>query len=319
MLFLLKTPMPLAPEFVEFLKIRAAAALPEVWQAPVRVSRAGTYGRVDVAGIPEEIFSLTNRFIPGPTSDLPIRIYRPTNSQDAPAIVYFHGGGWVVNFIDIYDAGLTALANRTGSVIIAVSYQKAPEHPYPIPFDDCYAAFLWTHENAKELGINAKKIGVSGDSAGGNLAAAVALKARDANGPSIAYQFLIYPGVGRDLDTSTYKSFETGFGLSRHSMEWFWQQYLQGTSHDQDPYAVPMSAKSFVNLPPTITITAEFDPLKDDGVIYDKVLREAKVKTYYKDYAGMIHGFLIMGSVTKTADIAITECSEWILEILNAI
>ena len=311
--------MALAPEFVEHLKERAASGLPEVWQAPVSVLRANSYGRAEIAGIPEKIFSLTNRFIPGPTSDLPIRIYRPTQASNAPAIIYFHGGGWVLNFIDIYDPVLSALANRTDSVIIAVSYQKAPEHPYPIPLNDCYAAFIWAHEHAQELGINTEKIGVSGDSAGGNLAAAVVLKARDSNGPKIAYQFLIYPCINRDLETSSYITFESGFGLSRKSMEWFWEQYLQGAAHDLDPYAVPISAKSFANLPPTIMITAEFDPLKDDGALYESALRKAGVKTYYKAYPGMIHGFFSMGTLTRMSSISLDECAQWILEILDAL
>lgn len=307
--------MGLAPEIAQFLDARACLGLPEVWEAPVGVLRANTYDRIAIAGLPEEIFSVTDRFIPGPSADLPIRIYRPNNQKNLPALVYFHGGGWVVNFLDIYDAVLHSLANATGSVIVAVNYQKAPEHPYPTPFDDCYATLLWIHSNASELGINRGKIGVGGDSAGANLASAVALKARDHNGPALAYQLLIYPCIERNFETGSYSKYGTGYGLSRQSMQWFWEQYLQGDDHDNDPYACPLQAEDFSNLPPAIIVTAEYDPLKDDGVKYEWLLRQADVQTYYRDYAGMIHGFLGMGSVTPTAAIAIADCAALIGEI----
>ena len=184
--------MTLAPEIAAFLKRSDALNLPQVWEAPVNVIRQNTQGRTVTSGPVEDIYEIANRFIPGPTSDLPIRIYRPHTQTSAPAIVYFHGGGWVLNFLDIYDASLARLANQTGAVIISVNYQKAPEHPFPIPFDDCYATLLWVLANSAALGIDSHKIGVAGDSAGGNLASAVAIKARD-NSISLAFQILIYP------------------------------------------------------------------------------------------------------------------------------
>lgn len=314
---LIRRPMPLTPEIEQYLAERAALGAPDVWQAPVDVIRAGTYGRVELAGVPEKIFSIQDRYIPGPTADLHVRIYRPNDQKNLPALVYFHGGGWVVNFLDIYDAGLSSIANKSGSVVIAVNYQKAPEHPYPIPFDDCYATYLWVHENASNLGINAEKIGVGGDSAGGTLAAAVAQKTRDASGPHLAYQLLIYPSTERNFDTSSYLSRATGYGLSRQGMQWFWGQYLQGTQHDSDPYACPATAKDFSSLAPAIIITAEFDPLLDDGVRYEQSLREAGVQTFYKEYKGMIHGFAILRTITPTAETAISDCAEIIKTIIS--
>lgn len=309
--------MPLNPEIEQYLAERAALGAPDVWQAPVGVIRAGTYSRVELAGIPEKIFSLQDRYIPGPTADLHVRIYRPSDQKNLPALVYFHGGGWVVNFLDIYDAELSSLANKSGSVIIAVNYQKAPEHPYPIPFDDCYATYLWVHENASNLGINAEKIGVGGDSAGGALAAAVAQKTRDASGPHLAYQLLIYPCTERNFDTSSYLSHATGYGLSRQGMQWFWGQYLQGTQHDTNPYACPATAKDFSSLAPAIIITAEFDPLLDDAIRYEQLLRESGVQTFYKEYKGMIHGFAVLGTITPTADTAISDCAKIIKTIIS--
>lgn len=309
--------MALAPEIEQYLTERAASGAPEVWQAPLDVIRAGTYGRVALAGIPEKIFSIHNRYIPGPTADLHIRIYRPSPDKNLSALVYFHGGGWVLNFLDIYDAELSSLANRSGSVVIAVNYQKAPEHPYPIPFDDCYATYLWVHQNAQLLGINPGKIGVGGDSAGANLASAVALKNRDMKGPQMAYQLLIYPCNERNFETDSYKSKATGYGLSRQSMQWFWEQYLQGNGYDNDPYACPTTAQDFSGLPPAIIVTAEFDPLKDDGIKYERLLREAGVPTFYREYEGMVHGFAILGSITKTADVAIDDCARIIRSIVS--
>ncbi len=255
--------MPLAPEIKAFLEAATAAGLPQVWEAPIEVIRRNTQSRPALAGTPEPLFDLSNRFIPGPTADLPIRIYRPSKVTER-TIVYFHGGGWVLNFLDIYDASLARLANQSGATIISVNYQKAPEHPFPIPFDDCYATLLWVIQNSAGLAIDASKLGVAGDSAGANLAAAVALKARD-NAITLAFQLLIYPCNDRDFDTESYRTNATGYGLSTQAMKWFWQQYLQGDAHNQNPYAVPMQAKDFSNLAPAIVITAEYDPLLSDG------------------------------------------------------
>jgi len=295
--------MPLAPEIKAFLEAATAAGLPQVWEAPIEVIRRNTQSRPALAGTPEPLFEVVNRFIAGPTADLPIRIYRPSKVTER-TIVYFHGGGWVLNFLDIYDASLARLANQSGATIISVNYQKAPEHPFPIPFDDCYATLLWVLQNATELAISTKKLGVAGDSAGANLAAAVALKARD-NDIALAFQLLVYPCNDRDFETESYRTNATGYGLSTQAMQWFWQQYLQGDAHDQNPYAVPMQAKDFSNLAPAIVITAEYDPLLSDGEKYVELLARDGVTTSYKRYEGMIHGFFTNMAVTPAASQAI--------------
>jgi acetyl esterase len=296
--------MSLAPEIDAFLKRLDALNLPQVWQAPVDEIRRNTQGRTITSGPVENILEISNRFIPGPTADLPVRIYRPTVATNAPAIVYFHGGGWVLNFLDIYDASLARLANQSGATIIAVNYQKAPEHPFPIPFDDCYATLLWVVANATNLGIDENRIGVAGDSAGGNLAAAVALKARD-NDIALSVQILIYPATDRNFDTASYKENATGYGLSTQAMQWFWDQYLQGSHHDENPYAIPMRASSFKALAPAIIITAQYDPLLNDGERYAELLHRDGVPILYKGYEGMIHGFFTNMAVTPTAQEAI--------------
>lgn len=292
--------MSLAPEIKAFLEAGAAAGLPQVWEAPVDVIRRNTQSRPALAGPVEPLHEVINRYIPGPTADLPIRIYRPTANKQAPAIVYFHGGGWVLNFLDIYDASLARLANESGATIISVNYQKAPEHPFPIPFDDCYETLLWVIAHAGELNIDPQRIGVSGDSAGANLASGVAIKARD-NQIKLAFQLLIYPCNDRNFENDSYIKNATGYGLSTQAMKWFWEQYLQGDQHDTNPYAVPMKATSFTGVTPAIIITAQYDPLISDGEKYAELLQRDGVQVIYKEYAGMIHGFFTNLAVTPTA------------------
>ncbi len=309
--------MELAPELRKFLDAGAALGLPEAWEATLEVIRANRYRFLQISGSARDIYSITNRFIPGPTGDLPIRIYRPSAEKNLPAMVYFHGGGWVLNFVDIYDSTLSAFAEEIGCVVIAVNYQKAPEHPFPTPMDDCYATLQWVEENANDLGIDSKRIGIGGDSAGANLSSGVALRARDENGPSIVYQLLIYPCNGLDFDTPSYQEFATGYGLSRQGMQWFWGKYLSTEKDKTNPYAVPMVSKNFKGLPPAIVITAGFDPLKDDGIKYDALLKAAGVPTIYKDYPTMIHGFFNLSTVTKTTAEAINDCSQFIRGLLK--
>lgn len=296
--------MPLAPEIKSFLEKQAASGAPAVWQAPLSEIRALTQGRMVTSGPVEAIREITNRFIPGPTADLPIRIYRPTDHPAAPAIVHFHGGGFVLNYLDMYDASMARLANQSGFTIIGVNYQKAPEHPFPAPFDDCYATLIWVREHAVELKIDPSFIGVAGDSAGATLASAVALKARD-NNIDLNFQLLIYPCNGRDFTTDSYLNMASGYGLTTEAMKWFWNQYLQGSDHDQNPYAIPMVAENFTGVAPAIIITAEFDPLLSDGEQYAAHLRSADVPVTYRQFDGMIHGFFTNMAVTPTAQVAI--------------
>jgi acetyl esterase len=301
--------MSLAPEIKAFLEQQAASAAPAVWEAPLALIRANTQGRMATSGPVEPIFEIANRFIPGPTADLPIRIYRPTNNPSAPAIVHFHGGGFVLNYLDMYDASMARLANQSGYTIIGVHYQKAPEHPFPIPFDDCYATLLWVRNHAEELLIDINSIGVAGDSAGATLASAVAIKARDEK-IELKFQVLVYPCNGRKFTTDSYENMATGYGLTTQAMKWFWEQYLQGSEHDTNPYAVPMAAKDLTGVAPAIIITAQYDPLLSDGEQYAAMLHRDKVPVHYRQFDGMIHGFFTNLAVTPTATIAIDFVAE---------
>jgi acetyl esterase len=296
--------MSLAPEIIKQLADQKAAGLPQVWEAPLSVIRELTQSRVAFNGKPEPINSVINRFIPGPTADLPIRIYRPNEDQNASALIFYHGGGWVMGFVDIYDAALHRLANQSGSVIISVNYQKAPEHPFPIPFDDCYATLVWAKAHGAELGIDINRIGVGGDSAGGNLAAAVAIKARDES-ISLSYQLLVYPCTDRDFKTNSYSEFATDFGLSTQAMQWFWAQYLQGDQHDDNEYAAPMRANNLSGIAPAIVITAQYDPLVSDSENYCAKLKNDGAEVIYREFPGMIHGFFANVAATPSSKLAI--------------
>ena len=198
---------------------------------------------------------------------------------------------------------MRSLANKGQFVVIAVNYQKAPELPFPIPFDDCYSTLLWVAENFEMLGIEPTQIGVGGDSAGGNLAAGVAIKARDTGDVSLAFQLLIYPCNDNEMNyDSAYKNGD-GYGLSTRAMKWFWEQYLSKKSDAKNPYAVPAAAKDFKNLAPAIITTAEFDPLLDDGYIYAELLRKSGVPTLYREYEGVIHGYFTLAGITPEAEV----------------
>lgn len=308
--------MTLAPEIREYLEKANSVPAPAVWEGSLWEHRKSRVARVAIAGTPEPIFKVEHRFIPGPTADLPIRIYRPHGEGLLPAMIYIHGGGWVFNTLDMFDQNLHALANKGQMIVIAVAYQKAPDHPFPIPFDDCYATTAWVFENADHLGINPKQIGICGDSAGGNLAGAVALKARDTGDFTLAYQALLYPCMDDSMQYDSAVENAAGYGLTSKAMEWFWSQYLQKPEDRQNPYAVPIKAESLAGLPPAIVVTAEYDPLMDDGYNYAEALRSAGVPVVYREYAGMIHGFLLLGTITPEVDVALGNIADEINAIL---
>ena len=253
--------MSLKPEIVKYLADRAALNLPLLWEAPVSTHRANSQLNIALTQPLTPIHSVEHKTIPGPTSDLPIRIYRPSDEQNLPALIYFHGGGWVLNFLDIYEPALRKVANLGKFVIIAVQYQKAPEHPFPTPFNDCYATLEWVVKNANNLGIDPTSSGVGGDSAGGNLASAVALKARDAKLIDLVFQLLIYPCNDNQMAYQSASDNAEGYGLTTKSMLWFWEQYLQDKQDHTNPYAVPAIASSLSKVAPAIVLASQYDPL----------------------------------------------------------
>ena len=294
--------MGLKPEIKAYLTERASLGLPQVWQAPLDEIRENNKLNVALQQPLVAIELVEQRKISGPTSALPIRIYRPTNDSNLPAMVFFHGGGWVLNFLDIYEVALRKIANHGNFVIVAVEYQKAPEHPYPAAFNDCYATLKWVVDNAADLSIDQSSIGVGGDSAGGNLASAVAIKALKEKLIPLAFQLLVYPCNDFDMAYSSATDFAQGYGLTTQAMKWFWDQYLLTAQDRQDPYAVPIKAHTLRGVAPAILIAAEFDPLTDGVKNYYQKLMNDSVPAIYKEYAGQIHGFFNLSGITPDAD-----------------
>lgn len=257
-----------------------------------------------VGGTPEPVRSIENMRVPGPAGDIPIRVYTPDTPAPRPALVYFHGGGWVVCDLDTHEVVCSAIARRAGATVIAVDYRLAPEHKFPAAVIDCYAATVWVSENSGRLGVDPNRIAVGGDSAGGNLATVVCLKSRDENGPRIALQAMVYPVTDlSSFETSSYAEFADGYQLTKSEMEWFRRQYLRTSEDALDPHASPLLATDLSGLPPALVITAECDPLCDEGEAYAKRLKEAGVDVTYTRYDGMIHPFFsLSGAIPEAFD-----------------
>ena len=250
---------------------------------------------------------MEDRLIPGPGVDIPVRIYTPAGSGPFPILVWFHGGGWVVGDLETADPTARHLTVGAKCVVISVDYRLAPETKFPGPADDSYAATVWAAQHATRLNGDPSKIAVGGDSAGGNLAAAVALMARDRGGLSLAFQLLVYPVTARDFDRSSYRQNAEGYGLTLDAMRWYWDHYLQHPEDASNPYAAPLVAENLKGLPPALVITAECDPLRDEGEAFAKRLQAAGVPTTYSLYDGMIHGFFGMTAVLDKGKQAVAE------------
>jgi acetyl esterase len=246
----------------------------------------------------EEIQRVDDRLVPTPEGDVPVRTYTPADAVGASrgVLLWFHGGGWVIGDLDTADATCRALANRAGVVVVSVDYRLAPEHPAPAALDDCTAALMWTVENAELLGVDATKVAVGGDSAGGNLAALVCQRVRDEFGPDIDFQLLVYPVTDLTLGHPSMDENAEGYFLTKATMEWFTAHYL-GDQERKDPSVSPLFAEQLSGLPRALVITAEFDPLRDEGEAYALRLREAGVPTEHVRYDGQIHGFFAMPSL----------------------
>ena len=263
------------------------------------------------AGAPEPVASLDDRFIPGPHGDIELRSYTPEGSGPFGSLVYFHGGGWVVGTIDTYQVACRRLANASGCKVFAPTYRMAPEYKYPTAVEDCYAAFAWIADNAAALDIDPTRVAIGGDSAGGNLTAAVSLMARDKGGPAAAFQLLIYPVTDYNLETKSYKEYAEGHMLTADSMAWFWDHYLPTPEAGNEPYASPLRADDLSGLPPALVMTAECDVLCDEGKAYAARLEAAGVPTTLSHTEGTIHGFIHpLGGRLPFADKGIAEAGQ---------
>jgi acetyl esterase len=309
--------MPLDPQAQHVLTQIAALGLPPNHLVSPEQARINAKARPRAAG--PEVAKVEDRRLPGPGAEIPVRIYTPAGPGPFPVLVWFHGGGWVIGDLDSADPTARHLAVGAGCVVISVDYRLAPETKFPGAADDCYIATLWAARNAAQMNGDAARIAVGGDSAGGNLAAAVSLMARDRRTPLPIFQLLVYPVTGYDLNTISYRQNAEGYLLTRDGMQWYWQHYLQHSKDAVNPYAVPLAATDFTGLPPALVITAELDPLRDEGEAYARRLQAAGVPTRYSMYDGMIHGFFGMPALLDKGKQAIAEASSALRQAFAAL
>jgi acetyl esterase len=269
---------------------------------------------------PPELASVEPLTIPSPAGSIPARVYTPTRLRKAgglaPGLVFFHGGGWVIGDLDSHDVVCRKLADEGELMVVSVDYRLAPEHKFPAAVDDAIASTKWIAENAKQFGIDASRLMVGGDSAGGNLAAVVAISARDGNGPDIAGQLLIYPAIDFAMTHPSHKEPETSILLTHSVIRWFSDHYLNGAADVHDWRASPARAKTLIGLPPAYVLTAGADPLRDEGDEYARRLKEAGVAVTHRTFPGQFHGFFTMGKLLQQANVAAGEIGVW-LKALN--
>jgi acetyl esterase len=288
-------PVPLDPQAAALLAELAAVKLPDLATLPPEILRkafrelAGRDARV------EEVASVEDRRIPGPAGAIRVRVYAPERAaRPLPLLVYFHGGGFVLCDLDTHDPTCRALAKRAGCVVVSVDYRLAPEARFPAAPEDCFAAARWAAANAASLGADPRRVAVAGDSAGGNLAAVVSLLARERGGPALVHQLLVYPVTDWDFETLSYGENAEGYLLTRDMMRWFRGHYFAKPDDAADPLAAPLRAPNLRGLPPATVLTAEFDPLRDEGEAYARRLLGAGVPATLTRYDGMFHGFFGM-------------------------
>lgn len=298
--------MPLDPQVSAFLDQLAAAGAPAPHEQTPDEARAGFSLLAVVTGPPEEPVTTEDRTLPGPNGEIPVRVYRPSAGGLLPIVVYFHGGGWVIGDVTSHDTVCHRLAAGVPAVVVNVDYRLAPEYRFPAAVGDCDAATRWVSEHAAELGADPTRLAVAGDSAGGNLAAVVARLSRDRGGPPIAFQLLIYPATDLTRSLASHAENGTGYLLETDTMAWFTGHYLDGADPRQ-PDASPLFAEDLSGLPPALVLTAEFDPLRDEGEAYAERLAEAGVAVTLSRYDGMIHGFYGLDRVIDTARAATDE------------
>ncbi len=241
-----------------------------------------------------DVGGVEDRTVPGYDGgpEVPVRLYRPEGEGPFPTVVFYHGGGFVIGDLESHDIACRYLAAETDSIVVAVDYRLAPEHPFPAAAEDCYGATVWAADTAELDGDG--NLAVMGDSAGGNLAAAVSLMARDLDGPDIDRQVLVYPATSRSDDWPSMEQFGEGYFLQAEDMDWFHDSYIPDEVHEANPYANPLEANDLSGLPPATVITAGFDPLRDQGAAYAEALEAAGVDVEYRNYEEMIHGFFTM-------------------------
>ena len=293
--------MPLDPQARRIIDATNALGLPPVEEMTPAQARESMRARTAALGPVEDVARVEEHQVPVEAGQISIRCYTPAGQGPFPALVFFHGGGWVIGDMDTHDGICRSLANAAACVVASVEYRLAPEHKYPVAAEDAFAATCWAARHGPQLGVDPTRLAVGGDSAGGNLATVVSLMRRDRGGPPLVLQVLVYPVTQYSFDTPSYHEHADGYLLTRNAMRWFWNHYLSRPEDGARPYASPLLARNLDGLPSALVITAEYDPLCDEGEAYAARLREAGVPVTLTRYPGMIHGFLRMINLVDKA------------------
>lgn len=300
--------MPLDPQFKPFIEVMSS--MPKLTETPIAIARQARLPEGPKAPV-AEVRSFT---IPGPGGPLPVRLYRAQDAKALPLLMFFHGGGFVLGDLDSHDSLCRDFCAGADCAVLSVDYRLAPENKFPAAPDDCLAATLWAAAHAAEIGIDPARIVVGGDSAGGNLAAVVTLRVRDEGGPKLCGQLLMYP-VTDHFEPPTRSYVENGkdYFLTQETMVFFWNHYVRDERDSKNPLVAPLKARDHSELPPALVITAEFDPLRDEGEAYAERLRAAGVPTALTRYDGAIHGFIGLPDI-DVGKRGAQECCAWLRE-----
>ena len=301
----------LAPEIRSLLEAMAAQGGPAMETLPASEARRTAHGLDQLAGDAEAVSRIENRKIAGRSGEIPVRIYFPKGDGPFPGVVFLHGGGWVICDLDTHDNICRAISKRAGAVVVSVDYRLAPEHEFPAALEDSFDATCWVADNAAALEIDSRRLVVAGDSAGANMATVIAAQARDAKRPAIALQVLVYPVTDlTGFDTASHREFAEDHFLTRAVMEWFVGAYVPRAADRTRPDASPRFNADVSGLPPALVITAECDPLRDEGEAYAKRMQEHGVPVTLTRYDGMIHPFLNFLAVTPSAHAALDQIAD---------
>ena len=308
--------MPVDPQIQALLD--KGTGVPATHTLPVAEARRLYEARIAVMAPPPEVAKVEDRFIDGPGGPMALRIYTPLGNAPFPLMVFFHGSGFVLCSLDTHDGMCRNLAAGIGCVVVSVDYRLAPEHKFPAGLDDCLAATRWAAAHAAELGGDSTRIMLAGDSAGGNMAAVTALRVRDEGGPPLSGQMLLYPVTDYHTPgTPSYVENADGYGLTRDTMAWFWDHYLNDAGEADHPHASPLRAPDLSRLPATYIVSAEYDPLRDEAERYGARLRAAGVATEITRRPGMNHGFLFWVGRVGGADTAMAEACAWARQVFG--
>lgn len=310
--------MPVDPEIAAVLKQIEEAGGPPISELTPQMAREAFAPLVALQGQPEGVDKVGNREVAGPGGPIPIRIYYPADAPaPSPVVFYIHGGGWVIMDLESHDPICRALANASGCVVVAAHYRRGPEARFPAAPDDCYAVLRWIADSGSSIGCDPERIAVAGDSAGGNLSAAMTLLAAERGGPRLAAQVLHCPATNHDFSPASYRENAEGYLLTTELMQWFWDHYLEDAADADRPIASPLRAPDLSGLPPALIQTAEFDPLRDEGRAYAERLRTAGVAVRYDEIQGVVHDPYLMFGVSPKGRRALDDAAAFLRQHLG--